>query len=227
MVLSRVIRYAASLLDSENNPGLNISPGAWRGEWERLVESIGPASLLVVIQSRLGPSLRGRMDPEDILQESLVRAWRGHADAKFASPRAFRAWVLKIIDHSIKDALRSSGAIKRGGGRKHVAPGSWGSIAAPSSRTPSRLVRHREQAAAMSDAIERVPPDLREVVRLRLFNQLGLEQIASELGLTMTEVRSRLRRGADLYRRRLREAGIGRSTRNSVGEPTIGGPDCV
>lgn len=215
------------MLDPDNNAEMSISPGASPGEWERLVESVGPASLLVVIQSRLGPSLRGRLDPEDILQESLVRAWRGHANAKFASPRAFRAWVLRIIDHRIKDALRNSGAIKRGGGRKHVMPGSWGSIATPGSGTPSRLARHREQAAAMSDAIERVPPDLREVVRLRLFHQLGLEQIASELRLTMTEVRSRLRRGAELYRRRLREAGIGRSTRNSVGEPTIGGPDCV
>ncbi len=215
------------MLDPENNPGPPAQPSALPGEWERLVESVGPASLLVVIQSRLGPSLRGRLDPEDILQESLVRAWRGHADAKFASPRAFRAWVLRIIDHRIKDVLRSSSAIKRGGGQKHVAPGSWGGVAAKGSGTPSRLARHREQAAAMSDAIERVPVDLREVVRLRLFHQLGLEQIATELGLTMAEVRSRLRRGAELYRRRLREAGIGRSTRNSVGDPTIGGTDCV
>lgn len=215
------------MLDPENNEEMSISPSASSADWERLVESVGPASLLVVIQSRLGPSLLGRIDAEDILQESLVRAWRGYASAKFASPRAFRAWVLRIIDRRIKDALRSSGAIKRGGGRKHVAPGSWGSIATPGSGTPSRLARHREQAAAMSDAIERVPPDLREVVRLRLFHQLGLEQIATDLGLTMTEVRSRLRRGAELYRRRLREAGIGRSAQFSVGESTIGGPDCV
>lgn len=194
--------------------------------WQRLVDSTNAASLLVVIQSRLGPGLRARVEPEDILQESLLQAWRDRGTARFESPRAFRAWLLTVIDHRIRDLAGHAGAQKRGGGRGGAALTDIGLDHEPSgSTTPSRLAVHREQAAAMNEALAGVPAEWREVVRLRLFHQMTLQQVGEQLGLSLAMVRTGLRRGAEVYRQRLRAAGIGRSTLNSVGPGACHGAD--
>jgi hypothetical protein len=41
-----------------------------------LIEAVGPASLLVVIKSRMSAKLCRQTTAEDILQEALLRAWR-------------------------------------------------------------------------------------------------------------------------------------------------------
>jgi len=171
----------------------------------------------------MGPTLRARVEPEDILQESLMQAWRDRAAARFDSARAFRAWLLTIIDNRIRDAAEHAGAKKRGGGAdtNHLE----GGVEPSGSTTPSRLAAHREEAAAMSTALAGVPAEWREVVRLRLFHQLTLNQVGEQLGISLAVVRSRLRRGAEVYRQRLRAVGIGRSTLNSGAPGAFRGTD--
>ncbi|MBU0718878.1 MAG: sigma-70 family RNA polymerase sigma factor [Planctomycetes bacterium] len=165
-----------------SNPLTSDSPAVW----DRLMEAVGPASLLVVIESRMGPLLRCRVTSEDIWQETLLSAWRDRAKCEWRGLRSFRNWLLTIIDHRIRDAAEYENAAKRGGenaarlsssltgessDRSHARPypGPVGST------TPSRIAMHREQAAAMSAALETLPEELREVVRLRLFEQRVLQ----------------------------------------------------
>lgn len=177
--------------------------------WCRLVESSNPASLLVVIRCKMSARLQRAHAPEDVLQESLLRAWRDHANATFDSAPAFRAWLLAIVDHRIRDLADHEGAMKRGSGR---APAPMDELPEPSgSTTPSRLAIFREQAGAMLEALESVPVECRDVVRLRLFHQMPLAQIAEELRLGIGAVRCRFREGASIYRERLRAALISRS----------------
>lgn len=188
------------------------SGGLSESEWKALVESANPASLIVVITSRLGPEMRTRLEPDDILQESLMHAWRGRGAAKFESTRAFRAWLLTIIDHRIRDAVRHTGAAKRGGGSIHANLNSTSDNDPGTTSTPSRSASRREQAATMIQALDCVPPESREIVRLRLFEQMTLQEVGQRLGLTLAVVRRRLRTGSEMFRQRLRQAGIGRST---------------
>ena len=61
--------------------------------------------LVAFVQSRLGPSLRGRLDPEDVVQETLLRA--------FETVKAFRGadiddlwkWLASIAEHLIWNAI--------------------------------------------------------------------------------------------------------------------------
>ncbi|MEK6703215.1 MAG: RNA polymerase sigma factor [Planctomycetota bacterium] len=186
--------------------------------WQRLIDAANCASLLVAIETRLGPVLRARLQPEDILQESLLQAWRDRAGAQFQSPRAFRAWLLTIIDHRIRDAAESAATLKRGGTPSAPSrpPGSPAVLEPSGSTTPSRVAAYREQAAVMAEALQGVPQEWRDVVHLRLFHQLTLDQVAEQLGLSLAMVRTRLRRGAEIYRQRLRAGGIGRSTLRST-----------
>ncbi len=207
---------------ADREPGLSAA-ALWRSQ----IEGANCASLLVVIGARIGPALRGQLQPEDILQESLLQAWRDRGRAQFQSARAFRSWLLTIIDHRIRDAAERAATLKRGGAGGVAAPTGLKPLEVePSgSTTPSRVAAYREHAAVMAVALQEVPPESREVVHLRLFHQFTLQQISEQLGLSLAVVRARLRRGAEVYRQRLRAGGIGRSTLCSTGLSARDGTD--
>lgn len=183
-------------------------------DWERLIEMMGPASLLVVIESRLGPRLARHVTPEDVLQDALLHAWRDRGQCAWCGPKAFRSWLLTIIDRRILDLADHYSAAKRGGGREPLplerpatplqsGAMSWGPAC---SATPSRAAEVRERAACMREALAALPAELRDVVALRLFEQLPIETIAQRLGVGESAVRHRFRKGAEIYHRRLRAA---------------------
>lgn len=195
--------------DHSNSP-LVDSPAAW----DELIESIGPASILVVIESRMSTALKRRLAPEDIWQEALMHAWRDRHQYTHTGPKGFRSWLLTIIDHRIHEAVVRDGAQKRGGGITEIpistlAGGrdarSWNSHppCPLSSTTPSRVAIYREQAEAMRAALDGLPDDLRAVVKSRLFEQRTLEQTAADLGVTLAAVRYRFARGIEAYREAL------------------------
>ncbi|MCG3129198.1 MAG: hypothetical protein CHACPFDD_04116 [Phycisphaerae bacterium] len=213
----------------EGNPHFEVNPhfegnpllSGSAADWERLIEAVGPASLLVAIKARMSAALRRRCAPEDILQDALLHAWRDRQHCEWRGLRAFRSWMLSIVDHRIQYAADQAGAQKRGSGAAPVplaaawnAPGgsmSASHLAPAGSTTPSRIAIFREQAAAMQAALEALPDEQREVVRLRLFEQLSLDEIAERLGVTVAAVRYRFGRGAERYQRELRSQLTSRS----------------
>lgn len=179
-----------------------------------LIATVGPASLLVAIECRMGRFLRERMTAEDILQDVLCLAWRERRRFEWRGRRAFRAWLLTLIDNRIRDARRHEEAQRRGGGAETVPfsalrhPGSNGSSGSRTptpidSTTPSRLAIYSERAAAMRAALNALPEELREVVRLRLFEQQPFDEIAALLRLGVGAVAHRFRKGVEIYARSL------------------------
>lgn len=180
--------------------------------WDELIESVGPASLLVAIRSRLSPALRARTTEEDILQDSLLAAWRDRSKLEWRGLKSFRSWLLTIIDHRIRDTADREAAQKRGGSDRTLSVSSLNSVdhgrstALPGpldSTTPSRIAMYKEQAAAMEEALQSLPEDLQSVVRFRLIEQASIDEIAARLGIGPSAVRHRLYKGAALYRRQL------------------------
>lgn len=193
------------------NPLLSSAPHVW----EQLVDAVDPASLLVVIDRRMGAGVKDTETPEDILQEALLHAWRDRARFEWRGVASFRSWLLTIIDHRLQDVADRNSAVKRSAAGPTVPfsvleDGGVTSSAEPAfpagSTTPSKLASYREQAAAMHTALDGLPEDLREVVRLRLFEQCPLEEIAHRLDLGVEGVRHRFRKGSEFYERRLRAA---------------------
>ncbi|MEW6746755.1 MAG: RNA polymerase sigma factor [Planctomycetota bacterium] len=193
-------------LDPDSSLSRPDSPEAW----QRLIEAIGPASMLVAIRKRMGAALLSEMSPEDIWQETLLHAWRDRASLEWRGLTLFRQWLLGIAFHRITDAVKREGALKRGDEKRayqdHATESSemdpWYAVA---STTPSRLAVYREQALAMDRALEQLPQELAEVVRARLFEGLSTEETARTFGIGISAVKHRLRKGAALYRQRLRE----------------------
>lgn len=182
-------------------------PEAWSG----LVCAANPAALLVSISIRMGLELRHRITAEDILQETLLKAWAARATFAWEDTPSFRRWLLRIADNCIADHRDRERADKRD--HRRVAAlrigvkdassedGGSGAFEPWGSTTPSRLASEQERAQRMRAALESLPDDVREVVRLRLFDERTLEEIAEDLGLGTSAVRHRLRKGAELYSR--------------------------
>lgn len=176
--------------------------------WASVVQAANPAALLVAIRVRLGPTLAELVVPDDIWQETLLRAWRQRAAFHWQGVSAFRRWLLSIAEHCVEDCRDRFKAGERDAARtrRWAAIGAAdGEVAEPwASTTPSRVASTRELAAAMQGALESLPDEVREVVRLRLFDELMIDEIAERLSLGASAVRHRFRRGVEVYRDRLR-----------------------
>lgn len=194
--------------DYAMNPLASEDPTAWDG----LIAAVVPARMLVAIAGRMGQALRQHCAPEDVWQETLLLAWRDRHRCDWRGLPTFRSWLLKIAGNRIASLAESVQAQKRGGGVEcqsiqrssggDDSRSSWyaGPIA---STTPSRAASDAEEARRMEQALASLPEDLRAVVQLRVFEGLLIEDVAAQLGLGSSAVRHRLRRGAELFDRRL------------------------
>nr|HPM25550.1 hypothetical protein [Phycisphaerae bacterium] len=74
------------MVGPHDNPLLTDSPGAW----DRLLEAVGPAALLAVIELRMSTALKRQYPAEDVLQEALLHAWRDRTRHEWRGVRSFR-----------------------------------------------------------------------------------------------------------------------------------------
>ncbi len=192
------------------NPLLSDEPETW----DLLLDSVQPASILLLIHQRMSVGMRDSLTAEDIWQDTLLHAWTDRERFEWRGIASFRRWLIQIAMHRIHDAADRAGAEKRGAGRPaqsfSALAGNDGSsflerLGRLASTTPSRLAIYREQAACMQQALERLPEELRDVVRLRLFEELTMEEVAERTGLGLSGVRHRFRKGATLYEEQLRD----------------------
>jgi RNA polymerase sigma factor (sigma-70 family) len=57
----------------------------------------------------------------------------------------------------------------------------------------------------METALQGLDEDLRAIVQLRLFEEIPMREIATQLGLPLSTAKERLLRGVTRYRNRLRQ----------------------
>lgn len=176
--------------------------------WAELIASLRPAAMLTVIASAMSPQVLLRCSPEDIWQETLAMAWRDREQHEWRDVSAFRAWVFEIARNRIRGVARSIASQKRGAGRQDLPladnPDSSASAVVPhpaDSVTPSRIVSRGEKQFAIEQALTRLPPELHEVVRLHLVEELTMEAIAQRLGLSVSAAWRRFRKGAAICER--------------------------
>lgn len=186
-----------------------LPPHADPDRWDELIASLRPEAMLVVIASAMSKALREHCSPEDIWQETLAHAWRDRAQHRWTDAAAFRAWLFEIARNRIRETARNMAAQKRSAGRTvkrnfDVALGSTGSTALPGpadSVTPSRIFARDERRAAVEEALSQLPPDVREVMRLHVVEELAMETVAERLGVSVSAAWRRFRKGSEICAR--------------------------
>jgi RNA polymerase sigma-70 factor (ECF subfamily) len=159
----------------------------------------GPATDLTALYRRFGPLvwayLRRRMggadEADDALQETFLAVARD--PEAVATARSPRAWLLGVARNIARGRTRA--AIRR---RNHPLPEDY--PAAPPAAEDSRLEDMRR-------AIDRLPEGQREVLALRLQQELSYEEIAEALDIPVGTVRSRLHHAVRRLQEWAEEAG--------------------
>jgi RNA polymerase sigma-70 factor, ECF subfamily len=127
-------------------------------------------------------------EAEDAAQEAFVTAFKSLAGWRGEGP--FGAWLTRI---AIRIALRR---VERRRDVTWIDPANpVAGIDVPGGPDPATTALRSERAADVRAAVARLDEPYREVVALRFFGDLSLEEIAAETGRPLGTVKTHLRRG--------------------------------
>lgn len=145
--------------------------------------------LAVLIYFKLSPESRRDSEIEDILQETLLRAFKDLNGFAYRSPGSFVRWLSSIADHVIVDRLRYLSRDKRAGAELRFRSETNPAGPDPAdSRTPSRIFAQREQFAHLLELLAQLPPDYREALLMAKFEGLSTREIAARLAKSRENV---------------------------------------
>lgn len=142
-------------------------------------------------------------DAEDVVQEALVKAYRGLGGFRTGAP--FRPWLLRIVANEARNLHRSG---VRRGAREEVFARTADRLEAGTPVDPAEELAKRDVSDQLLAALESVSEPLRQVVVCRFLLDLDERETATVLGLPRGTVKSRLSRGLRQLRGRLEEAGV-------------------
>jgi RNA polymerase sigma-70 factor, ECF subfamily len=147
-------------------------------------------------------------DAEDMVQETLLRAWRKRAS--FAGRSTFRAWLYRIATNACLDLLDRRPRVPSGPGFEvtwlQPVPDRLLDAAAPSEQEPEAAVVERETIElAFLVAIQHLPPRSRAVLLLRDVLGWSAKETAALLEVSVAAANSSLQRARGALRERLPE----------------------
>lgn len=162
-----------------------------REAFDELVQRLGPRIDALVL-SRLGKDLRRDVEPEDVKQETLLRAFQDIGRFSWEGEESFLRWIGAIVENVIRKAherLRYRRAIP------------LDQELFVDQVSPSKALRREERFDRLKAAIERLSPDHREVIVLARIERLRSREIAKRMGRSEQAVAQLLSRAL----RKLRE----------------------
>jgi RNA polymerase sigma-70 factor, ECF subfamily len=126
--------------------------------------------------------LRAEADAHDVVQESLMRAWRYFASFRGTDPLP---WLLQIVRHAAFSMLER---------RRSVPLPEDLPLIDESAPDPAASLIEQLDAEFLRQTVDGLPPIYREVIILRELQGLSYKQIAEVTGSTLGTVMSRISR---------------------------------
>jgi RNA polymerase sigma-70 factor (ECF subfamily) len=152
---------------------------------------------------RLPSFVNRRADGSDVVQQTLVDAFRGLPDFRGATEPEFTAWMIRLLDRNLLLAARANTADKRDIRREaHDRHGessaqlNWHSLGATGSSPHVRVIRG-EAALHLAQALDQLPEDQRTAVEMRYLDQQPLRAIADVMQRSVNSVAGLIRRGVE------------------------------
>ncbi|WP_433824505.1 RNA polymerase sigma factor [Actinoplanes sp. CA-015351] len=159
------------------------------------------SAVLYLAQRMLG----NRADAEDVTQVTFVAAWAGR-DTFDPQRGTMLGWLLGIARRKAVDRLRSAARDER------VTETVRAQLAPPDDKeTPERVV----DRLVVADELGRLPDEQRRTLELAFFDDLTHPQIAAVTGMPLGTVKSHIRRGMAVLRRRWEVDGAASGSRSA------------
>lgn len=161
--------------------------------------------LRLYVEFRLGRALARRVEVDDVVQETFLRAWRDVASTTLSGDNAFFGWLTAIARHVIVDIARAARTQKRAGEVQRLERSSWSRAGtvdpADSSAGPATRAAQGELRGHLRTAFHALTPQHRRVIALRQFEQKSAREAAPQLGCTELAVHALFRRALDAWAR--------------------------
>lgn len=168
--------------------------------------------LKVIARLNLGPRMQGKLDPSDIVQQTILRAHDRASQFRGVNEAEWLGWLRAILANTIAAFVREFETAARDVGRERSleieldqSSTNLERLLASQNPSPSECAVLSEDLLRLSEALCRLPEDQRRAVELHHLKGLPLVDVAAELGRTRPAVVGLLFRGLRALRRSLNE----------------------
>lgn len=153
-----------------------------------LLERHGPA-VRKGLAGRIPKRWQSVLSEDDVMQQTYADVARTIAQFESHGERSFAAWLARLAECNLLDALRTLKAKKRGGDRRQIEPRAGGDdsvialheLIGATSSTPSRHAAQKEAVGALEQALDQLPAIYRQVVVMYDLQGRSVEEVAGEL----------------------------------------------
>jgi RNA polymerase sigma-70 factor (ECF subfamily) len=143
-----------------------------------------------IIRLRLDRKLRPKLDSVDIVQDALVSALGGLKDFTYKNEGDFLRWLCRIAENRLYDILDKFHADKRNVHKeipfniegRSTMDGFIGAAEPMRITTPSVIACRKEALDRLEQALDKLKPEYREVIVLKMLEGLSHAEIAQQLG---------------------------------------------
>jgi RNA polymerase sigma-70 factor (ECF subfamily) len=160
---------------------------------------------------QLAHEFQGKLDPSDLVQQTLLKAHQSRDQFRGSSEAEHLAWLRTILANTLTDAIRKFAP--KAGKRERSLEASLEqssrrleAIVAADQTSPSQRVIRHEQLFRLAEALARLPDDQRQAVELRHLQRLATAEIARQMNRSVSAIGGLLQRGLRALRVNLDES---------------------
>ncbi len=155
--------------------------------------------LHLLARLQLDPRLRGKVDPSDVVQQTLTKAHQYREQFRGETAAEQAGWLRRILANAMVDAARKFGReIDLQHSLEQAVQGSSARLEAwlaAEQSSPSEIVHRQEQLLRLAGALAALPEEQRTAVELHHLRDASVVEIAEIMNRTEASVAGLLRRG--------------------------------
>jgi RNA polymerase sigma-70 factor, ECF subfamily len=168
--------------------------------------------LRFLAQLHLDRRLKGKLDPSDLVQQTLLQAHQGVGQFRGSTEAELAAWLRQILARVLANAGRDFRRARRDVALERSLEGALDASSArlaawltASQPAPSQQAERREQAVRLAEALAQLPEAQREALVLQHWHGRSLAEIGQHLGRSPAAVAGLIKRGLKQLRHLLGE----------------------
>ncbi len=159
---------------------------------------------------KISPVWRTVLEPGDVMQVTYLEVFLRISTFESDRASSFAAWLHRIADNNLKDAIRGLSREKQPQPRQRVRPPRYAdslaglqNLLSTESATPSKNLQQREMCDQLEQAIAALPDRYAEVIKAYDLEGQSIDEVARRVGRSRGAVHMLRARAHDRLRERL------------------------